>query len=64
MMTWVQEVFNNDLSRLILAVLLIGGTILLLVMHEEVPLFLAALDGAAVGFYFGGLAGIKTPTRG
>lgn len=50
------EFLCNDVARVLLALLLIGGTLVLLVMRIEVPNFLIALDGAAVGFYFYGEA--------
>ena len=45
----------NDAARLLLAVILVGGTIALLVLERAVPDALWGLDGLAVGFYFGGL---------
>jgi len=55
MKTAIKDVLNNDLSRLVLAVLLIGGTLILLIMRLPVPDALWGFDGLAVGFFFGGL---------
>lgn len=45
----------NDVARVAIALLLVGITGALLLTHEGVPDVLWALDGAAVGFYFGGV---------
>lgn len=57
MITAVVDIFNNDLSRAVLAVLMIAGTLLLLLTDRPVPDFLIALDGLAAGFYFGAVVG-------
>lgn len=44
----------TDAARVVLALTLIAGTLLLLLQQRTVPDVLWALDGAAVGFYFGG----------
>ncbi len=53
-------VLNNDLSRLIIALVLIGGTVGLLFLGRDVPMALWTMDGLAAGFFFGVAVG-KTP---
>lgn len=53
---WINEILCADAARLILAVLLTVGTLGLLAFGRDVPMALWTLDGAAVGFYFGGQA--------
>lgn len=50
----VTNLLCADAARLVLAVLLVGGTLILLGLRQVVPDVMWALDGAAIGFYFGG----------
>lgn len=50
----ISAVLCADAARLVLAVILVAGTLVLLGFRVEVPNVLWALDGAAIGFYFGG----------
>ena len=52
----VTEFLCTDAARLLIALILLVGTFALLLLQREVPSTLWAFDGAAVGFYFGGLA--------
>lgn len=49
------DIWCNDIARVVLAALLIGGTLALLFSGRAVPDVLWGFDGAAIGFYFGGL---------
>lgn len=42
----------SDVARLVIAVILVLGTIALLLLGRDVPAALWALDGAAISFYF------------
>lgn len=59
----VTSIICSDVARLALALLLVGGSIVLLGLGRDVPSVLWALDGAAVGFYFGG-ASVNAANRG
>lgn len=52
MIAAISDVVNNDLSRVIIAVILLVGTFGLLFTQREVPAAVWTLDGAAVTFYF------------
>lgn len=53
----------NDLVRIVLLVLTIGGTILLLVMMQPIPPELWAIDSAVVTFFVTGQM-VKANTNG
>lgn len=61
-MRTVNGLLCADGARLLLAVVLLAGTLALLLTSREVPNALWGMDGAAVGFYFGGLAQISRQT--
>lgn len=48
----LEQLFMNDGARLLLALLLVGGTLLLLATDRAVPDVLYALDGSAITFFF------------
>lgn len=54
----IADILNDDLSRTIIAVLLLVGTFGLLFQGKDVPAAVWTLDGAAVTFYF-----IGRPTK-
>lgn len=51
----VGGIINNDLFRLVIAVVLLVGTLVIILDHQPPPDALWGFDGLAVGFYFGGL---------
>lgn len=53
----ITDIFNNDLSRLIIAVVLVGGTFVLLYAGRDVPSAIYTMDGAAVTWFFVMVAG-------
>lgn len=48
----LSDVFNNDLSRVVLAVICLVGTFALLLLEKPVPTEVWLLDTAAITFYF------------
>lgn len=52
--TAVAEFLCTDVARVVIAGLLLVGTLALLLTDRNVPEVLWALDGAAIGYYFGG----------
>lgn len=56
LMASITAALISDAARLLIALVLVGGTVVLLLARVDVPAGLWTLDGAAVGFYFGGLA--------
>lgn len=55
LLTTLNETLCEQAARFVLALVLVLGTLVLLVLRLDVPEFLVALDGAAVGFWFGGI---------
>jgi hypothetical protein len=55
--TVLGDLLCADGARIVLAVLLVAGTLALLLLGKDVPMALWTLDGAAIGFYFGGAVG-------
>lgn len=48
------DIISDDHARFFLALVLVVGTFVLLFLSRPVPDVLYALDGTAIGFYFGG----------
>ena len=48
------EFLCTDLARVLIAAILLVGTLALLLTGRDVPDALWGFDGAAIGFYFGG----------
>lgn len=58
----VADFICNDVARVLLALALVLGTLVLLIMGKPVPDVLWTLDGAALAFYFS-IAAVKSSLR-
>lgn len=50
----ITNVVTRDLARFVICLTLIAGTLVLLIVNRDIPPAIWALDGTAVGWFFGG----------